>query len=188
MELAFAGRSNVGKSSLLNTLMNRKGLVRTSRAPGCTRQLNFFEAKSADGALLTLVDLPGYGYAKRSKTERRAWGELIEGYLMHRISLRAVVILVDCRRGIEDEERELIELLESSTASRPPLTVVIVATKLDKVPAAKRKLQVAKLKREIGPRVIAFSSKDGTGQEQLWRRLRRAAGVEVVESAEPAAS
>ena len=99
VELAFAGRSNVGKSSLLNALMDRRRLVRTSSTPGCTRKINFFRTKARDGAVLTLVDLPGYGYAKRSKAERKLWSELIEAYLIQRDHLRGVVILVDARRA-----------------------------------------------------------------------------------------
>src|SRR5262249_41664011 len=83
-EVAFAGRSNVGKSALLNALLERKGLARTSSTPGCTRELVVFEAKTADDAVLTLVDLPGYGYAKRSKMERAAWAGFIEDYLLGR--------------------------------------------------------------------------------------------------------
>src|SRR5690606_19159967 len=139
-EVAFAGRSNVGKSSLLNSLLERKSLVRTSSTPGCTRQVNFLEVKSDDGAQLLMVDLPGYGYAKRSKTERRSWGTLIESYLLQRPTLTGVVLLVDVRRGLEVEERQLLELLEGpAQVSRKPLEVLVVATKLDKLSASQRK-------------------------------------------------
>src|SRR5579862_9263712 len=112
VEVAFAGRSNVGKSSLLNTMMQRKGLARTSNTPGCTRQLNVFEVRCADGLALRFVDLPGYGWARRSKTERGEWQGMIEGYLTGRSALRAVVVLVDVRRGVEDEEMELVDFLK----------------------------------------------------------------------------
>src|SRR5450432_4837857 len=106
-EIAFAGRSNVGKSSLMNMLMGRKGLVRASNTPGRTRELNVFLAKSLDGLALHLVDLPGYGYAKVSKTEKKSWGPMMEGYLASRATLRAIVLIVDIRRGVEDDDREL---------------------------------------------------------------------------------
>src|SRR5260221_10017991 len=111
-EIAFAGRSNVGKSSLLNTMMQRRGLARTSGTPGCTRQLNVFEVRCADGLTLHFVDLPGYGWARRSKAERGQWQGMIEGYLRGRASLRAVVVIVDVRRGLEEEERQLVEFLQ----------------------------------------------------------------------------
>jgi ribosome biogenesis GTP-binding protein YsxC/EngB len=104
VEVAFAGRSNVGKSSLINTLVQRKGLVRTSGTPGCTRQINFFSIRARDDFALVCVDLPGYGFAKRSKGEREQWADLIEGYLKRRPTLRALVLLVDARRGLEEDD------------------------------------------------------------------------------------
>src|SRR5208283_1829710 len=95
VEVAFAGRSNVGKSTLLNAMMERRGLARTSNTPGCTRQLNMFEVRCNDGLELRFADLPGYGWAKRSKAERSQWQEMIEGYLKGRAGLKAVVVLVD---------------------------------------------------------------------------------------------
>src|SRR5687767_5380631 len=133
-EIAFAGRSNVGKSSLINALVQRRKLVRTSSTPGCTRALQLFRALVRAGAAgaeteIDLVDLPGYGFAKVSKKERRSWGPLIEGYLRDRPSLRGVVILADARRGLEDDDRELIEFV--THVRRTP---ILVATKLDKMP------------------------------------------------------
>ena len=177
-EVAFAGRSNVGKSSLLNSLLERKNLVRTSSTPGCTRQVNFLEVKSDDGAQLLMVDLPGYGYAKRSKSERESWGTLIEDYLLKRPTLRGVALLVDVRRGLEDAEHQLIDLLEGPPlVSRPPLELIVVATKLDRLGAAQRKPALASLRQSCGRRVIGFSAKDHTGKEQLWQTVRRAAGL-----------
>lgn len=177
-EVAFAGRSNVGKSSLLNCLLQRKHLVRTSSTPGCTRQVNFLEVKSDDDAQLLMIDLPGYGYAKRSKGERIAWGQLIESYLLGRPTLSGVVLLVDVRRGLEAEEEQLLELLEGPAAvSRKPLDVLLVATKLDKIGAAQRKPALAKLERASGRRVIGFSAKDSIGRDELWRCVRRVAGL-----------
>jgi GTP-binding protein len=178
VEVAFAGRSNVGKSSLLNSLLERKNLVRTSSTPGCTRQVNFLGVRSADDAQLLFVDLPGYGYAKRSKTERRSWGSLIESYLLERPTLASVVLLVDVRRGLEAEEQQLLELLEGpSKVSRKPLEVLVVATKIDRLSASQRKPALNKLAKESKRRILAFSSKEHIGREDLWRRVRQAAGL-----------
>jgi GTP-binding protein len=173
-EIAFAGRSNVGKSSLLNTLVARKNLVRTGSTPGTTRQLNLFHVKASDGLEVVLVDLPGYGFAKRGKQERAQWGTLIEGYLSTRVTLRAVVLLVDVRRGPEQEEKELIEYIESTQgkASRPEVPIIIVATKTDKMPFAQRKLAIARIGGDLGCRAIGFSAETGEGKDELWRVLR----------------
>jgi GTP-binding protein len=181
VEVAFAGRSNVGKSSLLNSMMQRRALARTSNTPGCTRQLNVFEVRCADDLAVRFVDLPGYGWAQRSKSERKAWQAMIEGYLRRRAGLRAVVILVDVRRGIEDEERQLLEFLahprQVSGASTP--RVVIVATKIDKLGAVRTKT-LEEVRRaaaglgDMGAKVIGFSAVTGDGREELWRRIRAA--------------
>jgi GTP-binding protein len=173
VEIAFAGRSNVGKSSLLNRLMARRSLARTSSTPGCTRAINFFEAKSRDGLRLTLVDLPGYGYASRSHTERREWAELIEHYLLERVVLSAVAVLVDVRRGLEPEERDLLKLLsEQGKRARPPRPV-LVATKLDRVTRADRDRTLAGL-RSQGDKVVGFSTELPETTELVWRALRSA--------------
>jgi GTP-binding protein len=185
-EVAFAGRSNVGKSSLLNAMMQRKSLARTSNTPGCTRQLNVFEVRTADGLTLHFVDLPGYGWARRSKDERAQWQAMIEGYLMRRSSLRAVVLLADVRRGIEDEETQLIEFLAQPRQTSGPksLEVILVATKIDKLGAAARKPALEKARAHArsvaggssgvrGP-VVGFSAHSGEGRDELWRRLRGA--------------
>lgn len=182
-EVAFAGRSNVGKSSLLNAMMQRKALARTSNTPGCTRQLNIFEIRAADGLSLRFVDLPGYGWARRSKKERSEWQAMIEGYLTKRASLRAIVLLVDVRRGVEEEEQQLVEFLgQPRQVSEPrPLEVILVATKIDKLGAAARRPaldQVRKGAVDAGAasagRAIGFSSVSGTGVEELWERIRHA--------------
>jgi GTP-binding protein len=172
VEVAFAGRSNVGKSSLLNTLMQRRGLARTSNTPGCTRQLNVFEVRCSDGLALRFVDLPGYGWARRSKTERSAWQGMIEGYLTGRASLRAVVVLFDFRRGLEDEERQLLEFLAEPRSVSGEVEVILVATKIDKIGAAARKPALEKVRRSVGSSMVAFSSVTGDGREELWRRIR----------------
>ncbi len=175
-EVAFAGRSNVGKSSLLNAMMQRHSLARTSRTPGCTRQLNVFEVKCSDGLALHFVDLPGYGWARRSKTERGEWQGMIEGYLRTRASLRAVVILIDVRRGPEDEERQLVEFLAQRrpVSEARPLQIIFVATKIDKVSGSGRKPALDQLKKSAGPGVIGFSAVTGAGREDLWARIRHA--------------
>ncbi|MFO0570645.1 MAG: ribosome biogenesis GTP-binding protein YihA/YsxC [Polyangiaceae bacterium] len=173
LEVAFAGRSNVGKSSLVNCLLSRRNLVRVSGTPGCTRRIGFYATELADGATLSMVDLPGYGFARRSKQERKDWGELIEGYLLGRATLRAVVIIVDVRRGLEPDDADLFELCASpARVSRPKLETVLVATKLDKVVLSKQKLALAELEARAKRRALGFSSETGEGRERLWRKLR----------------
>jgi len=175
-EIAFAGRSNVGKSSLINKLINRKRLVRTSSKPGATRALSIFRARlrldGGDEALLDLVDLPGFGYAKRSKAERKSWGPMVEGFLTERAGLRAVVCLVDVRRGPEDDDLELLAFLDHLGVE-----AILVATKIDKLAANKRKPALAKLKRALGRPVIGFSATSGEGVDPLWKRMLRAAAL-----------
>jgi GTP-binding protein len=186
-EVAFAGRSNVGKSSLLNALLARKGLVRTGSTPGTTRQLNLFFAKAADGLELVLVDLPGYGFAKRAKHEKSKWGPLIEGYLSTRITLRALVLLIDVRRGMEDEERELIEFVRATKemTDRPPPPTIIVATKIDKLSMSARKPAVAQIAKGVGGRVLGFSGETGEGRDELWAAIRGCVVPSVGGSAAP---
>ena len=180
-EIAFAGRSNVGKSSLMNRLLGRRGLVRTSSTPGCTRQLAFFEAHFEGDAALTLVDLPGYGYAKRSKSERETWADLVEHYLEQRPTLRAVVLVVDVRRGLEPDDRDLLEMLEAprKKKDRPLVTTIVVATKLDKLSAAAQKPALERVRSAAGRPVIGFSAVAGSGRAELWRAIFRAADVTV---------
>src|SRR5690349_12492856 len=123
-EVAIAGRSNVGKSSLINALLGRRGLARTSRTPGRTRQLNFFLVNDA----FVLVDLPGYGFAVGPDAERMAWGPLVETYLRERPTLRGVLLVVDARRGIEAEEAQVLHYVAALA-----LPAAVVATKLDKL-------------------------------------------------------
>lgn len=174
LEIAFVGRSNVGKSSLLNKLLNRRGLARTSSTPGCTRQINFFDVKSVAGLELMLVDLPGYGYASRSKHERQEWAELIEHYLLERATLRAAAVLFDSRRGLEKDDADAVELItQHGRVSRTAPEVVLVATKVDKLPGRDRpKLEG---KRIAERRVVPFSTEDADAPQAVWRALLRAA-------------
>jgi GTP-binding protein len=185
-EIAFAGRSNVGKSSLINALVQRKSLVRAGATPGLTRQVNLFEAKAADGMVLHLVDLPGYGFARRSKAETAEWATLIEAYLGTRSTLAVVVLIVDVRRGLEEDDQALIDFVEAARPpSRRPVEVVLVATKLDKIPLAARRPAIEKMRAATKRRVFGFSAESGEGREALLRALRRAAlGPEA--SSEPA--
>jgi GTP-binding protein len=187
VEIAFAGRSNVGKSSLINGLVDRKSLVRTSATPGSTRQINIFEARAADGMVVRLVDLPGYGFARRSKSETASWASLIEGYLATRVTLAAVTVIIDVRRGLEEDDRELIDFIDATKgASRRPISVILVATKLDKIPSSSRMTALAGLERSLHRKVLGFSAVTMDGRIELWRALRRAAlGVIPTESAPP---
>jgi GTP-binding protein len=174
VEIAFAGRSNVGKSSLMNALLERRGLVRTSSTPGCTRALNLFTIALDDGTPYRLVDLPGYGYAKLSKAEKSKWGAMIEGYLRGRATLRAVVLLVDVRRGLEADDVQLAEFIRTCRPEGAPLTTILVATKLDKLALSKRKPALAAFRRSTGQKPIGFSAVNGEGRDALWDGLRRA--------------
>lgn len=175
-EIAFAGRSNVGKSSLINSLVRRKKLVRTSSAPGCTRAINIFRIRlrtDETEAHLDLVDLPGYGYAQRSKAERKSWGPLIEGFLEQRPGLHGAVVIVDIRRGFELDDAQLVEFLESID-----VTPILVATKIDKLPASKRKPALAALRRQLDHPIAPYSSVTGEGRDLLWKQLLRVSSIE----------
>jgi GTP-binding protein len=178
IEIAFAGRSNVGKSSLMNGLCQRKNLVKTSSTPGCTRQISFFEARCADGAVVTLVDLPGYGYAKRSKAERGQWAELIEAYLLERPTLSVVVALVDVRRGLEPDDLQLLQLLASpARIARPALGRLLVGTKLDRLPSSQRKLATTALQKSTALPCLGVSVELPETLTDLWQHLRRLTGL-----------
>jgi GTP-binding protein len=161
-EIAIAGRSNVGKSSLINCLVGRRGLARTGATPGRTRQLNFFLIDDR----LVLVDLPGYGFAVGSEAERRAWGPLVETYLAARPTLRGVVLVVDIRRGLEAEEIDVLAYLADV-----PRPAAVVATKLDKLGRAAGRAALTALADRLGAAVplIGFSARTGEGRDTLWR-------------------
>jgi GTP-binding protein len=157
-EIAVAGRSNVGKSSFLNALLGRRSLARTSRTPGRTRQVNFFAVDER----LRLVDLPGYGFAVGPVKERAAWGPLVEDYLAHRDSLRGVLVLVDVRRGVEDDDRELLAYLR-----HVELPAAVVVTKTDKLARGAATKALAAVRTDCP--VIGFSARAGTGRDAVWR-------------------
>jgi GTP-binding protein len=163
-EIAFAGRSNVGKSSLLNKLFNRKNLAKTSNTPGKTRTLNFYRVNDVH----YFVDLPGYGYAKRSLQERRQWGQLIEEYVQDRDSLVGFVQLIDARH---DPTRDDLQMLDWLAHANKPF--VVVATKVDKLSGNKlvKRLDLTRrmLALHSGFEVLSFSAVTGRGKEDVWR-------------------
>jgi len=165
-EIAVVGRSNVGKSSLINALTGNAGLARTSRTPGRTRLVNWFEI----GGNFMLVDLPGYGYAEVSRDMRESWRPLIESYLAERKSLAGVLLLIDVRRGPGDEELDFVPWLEARE-----VPIVVALTKSDKLPKNKRNLEVAKAKKTLGLKrdPFAVSAQDGEGLDPLWRAVTK---------------
>lgn len=171
-EIAFAGRSNVGKSSLINALLRRKALARVSQTPGATRQINFF----ALGEKLVLVDLPGYGFAQASKSLARAWQSLIFSYLRGRTILNRVILLVDARRGVMPADREAMRILDEAAVS-----YLVVLTKLDKIAESERERARLNLQQSVSrhaaayPDILATSSLTGEGLDAL--RLHIAAIV-----------
>jgi GTP-binding protein len=165
-ELAVVGRSNVGKSSLINALTGNSHLARTSRTPGRTRLVNWFEVTGAHPFFL--VDLPGYGYAKVPGEMKASWKPLIETYLSARTSLAGVLLLVDIRRGPEVEELDFVPWLLGREIS-----VIVALTKADKLPKNKRMLEIGRARRELGLRrdPYAASTVSGEGIEELWRAV-----------------
>jgi GTP-binding protein len=177
-ELAFVGRSNVGKSSMLNALVRRKGLARVSGTPGRTRALQFFEVTyrptpAARPRRVRFCDLPGYGYAQVSKAERDRWAAMIEDYLRGRDVLRAVVLIVDARHPPAESDGDALAFLRA--AGRP---VVVAATKIDKLPRTKRGAALREVEQILGLArgdAVPFSAVEGTGADALWSRLAAAA-------------
>jgi GTP-binding protein len=147
-EVAFVGRSNAGKSSLINALTGRKSLARVSQTPGATRQINFFNL----GGRLMLVDLPGYGFAKRSKSEAEQWQEMIFAYLANRARLRRVALLIDARRGVMDSDRQVMELLDKAAVSYG-----LVLTKADELKAAEQPKVLAAAAQEAARHTAALA-------------------------------
>ena len=170
VEIAFAGRSNVGKSSLINALTGRKNLARTSRTPGRTQELIFFSA----GGRLNIVDMPGYGYAAAAKTKIAAWTELIHAYLRGRANLARVYVLVDARHGLKDTDDQVFEALGQAAVSHQ-----IVLTKCDEVKPAELAGRIAEVEAALAkrpaafPTVLATSAHDGAGIPELRAAIAR---------------
>lgn len=164
-EVAFAGRSNVGKSSLINTLVNRHRLVKTSSTPGRTQEINFFEINHK----LMFVDLPGYGYAKAPGKVRAAWGPMIETYITEREPLKAVVTILDIRHKPTGQDVQLLQWLTATG-----VIVVPVLTKADKLSKTAQKKQLADISKYVGlspNEMILFSAESKQGRGDLWARL-----------------
>ncbi len=163
VEIAFAGKSNVGKSSLINGLMNRKALARTSAQPGKTQTINFYNVNDE----VYLVDLPGYGYAKVSQAEKEKWGKLIERYLHNSGQLKAVFLLIDIRHEPSANDKQMYDWILHNG-----FEPIIIATKLDKIKRSQVAKQVKLVKEGLGvlpgTKVIPFSAETKQGREEIW--------------------
>ncbi|WP_235537543.1 ribosome biogenesis GTP-binding protein YihA/YsxC [Sphingomonas sp. Root1294] len=180
-EVAFAGRSNVGKSSLLNRLTNRVGLARTSNTPGRTQELNFFDVGAAEEGgipVMRLVDMPGYGFAKAPKDVVRKWRHVVNDYLRGRVVLRRALVLIDARHGIKDVDREIMEMLDKAA-----VTYHVVLTKADKIKASELAAVTAETDAEARkhvaahPKLLVTSSEKDMGIAEL-----RAAILDAIRS------
>lgn len=165
-EFALAGRSNVGKSSFINRMIGRKSMARISSKPGKTQTLNFYKIEEQ----LFFVDVPGYGYAKVSKTEREAWGKMIERYITGREELRAVVQIIDLRHPPTQDDIMMYDFMKHYE-----IPCIIIATKADKIPKGKwdkhKKIVRETLEMEKDDPLIVFSSESGLGQEAVWKEI-----------------
>ena len=165
-EIAFAGKSNVGKSSLINALMNRKSLARTSSQPGKTQTINFYNVNDA----MYLVDLPGYGYAKVSKSAQEQWGKLIERYLHQSKMLKAVFLLIDIRHEPSNNDKMMYDWIVNNGYNP-----IIIATKLDKLKRSQVQKHVKMIKQGLnlipGTQVIPFSATSKQGREEIWQLM-----------------
>ncbi|MFC7684517.1 ribosome biogenesis GTP-binding protein YihA/YsxC [Ureibacillus sp. GCM10028918] len=167
-EFALAGRSNVGKSSFINKMIGRKALARISSKPGKTQTLNFYKIEEQ----LFFVDVPGYGYAKVSKTEREAWGKMIERYITARSVLRAVVLIIDLRHPPTNDDIMMYDFLKYYN-----IPAIIIATKADKIKKGKwdqhKKVVREALEMDKNDPLIVFSSETGLGFEQAWQEIEK---------------
>lgn len=165
-EVALAGRSNVGKSSFINKMINRKNLARTSSKPGKTQTLNFYIINE----MMYFVDVPGYGFAKVSKSERDAWGRMIETYITKRDTLKAVIQLIDIRHEPTKDDIAMYEWLKHFE-----MPVIIIATKADKIPKGKwqkhEKVIKEKLNKDPADPIVVFSSETGYGKDKAWSTI-----------------
>ena len=164
-EIAFAGRSNVGKSSLLNSLVRRKSFARVSRTPGRTREINFFRINNG----FVLVDLPGYGYARISKERKAEWRPLIESYMRRTTQLRGIVLLLDIRREPSDDDREMLDFL-----AEMEVPTIVALTKTDKLSKAAGRERAAAISRALmleTEQVIPFSAHSGEGRVELLEAI-----------------
>ncbi len=162
-EIAFSGKSNVGKSSLINTILNRKGIAKTSSTPGRTQAINFIDINGS----AFFVDLPGYGYAKVPEHVKKQWGQLIESYLKHSSHLKLIFIIGDARRNPGDDEAAFIEWL---TAREIPFIVVL--TKTDKLKRGLRQKSLNLWQQYLGTKdIISFSAVTGEGKDKLWKAI-----------------
>lgn len=166
-EFVLAGRSNVGKSSFINKMINRKGLARTSSKPGKTQTLNFYKLNET----IFFVDVPGYGYAKVSKTEREAWGKMIETYITTREPLRAMLLIIDLRHKPSADDVMMYDFLKHYE-----IPTIVIATKADKIPKGKwqKHLKVVRDTLDLaqGDEIILFSSETGLGKDQAWNAIQ----------------
>ncbi|AZB43833.1 YihA family ribosome biogenesis GTP-binding protein [Bacillus sp. FJAT-42376] len=171
-EIALAGRSNVGKSSFINKLLNRKNLARTSSKPGKTQTLNFYIIND----VIHFVDVPGYGFAKVSKSERDAWGRMIETYLTSRDELKAVVLIIDVRHKPTKDDILMYDFLKHYG-----IPVIVVATKADKIPKTKWQKHVKIVEESLDlyeeDSIVLFSSETGKGKDEAWGAIKRLTGV-----------
>ena len=163
-EIAFAGKSNVGKSSLLNAMLNRKALARTSSQPGKTQTINFYNVQDT----YMFVDLPGYGYAKVSKTDRERWGKLIEGYLEKREQLKKIIFLIDIRHEVGNNDKMMYDWIKHYHNE-----VIVVATKMDKIKRSQVQKHLSMIRKGLNlmpeDKLVGFSSETKQGKEELWK-------------------
>jgi len=165
-QFAFAGRSNVGKSSLINRLVSRKSLVKTSKLPGKTQAINFFRVDMVGHPSVYLVDLPGYGYAKAPKEVSSTWNSLVARYISGNNDLKLVMLLVDMRRDLKDEEFLLIDLIRKTSA-----TVLLVGTKVDKLGYEEQQRRSCELLGQSGMELVITSAQTGIGMDVIWKHI-----------------